>query len=189
MKNTVKKRQIKNKVVFLKGKQVSLRPVEKEDVPNLERWINDEEVRRNLLVFLPMNKADEEAWVASLSKNKGTDILLIIVAQNKSIGSIGIHKISLNNRTAEIGINIGEKRYWNKGYGTEAIMLLLRYAFNTLNLRKICLEVFAFNKRAIVCYKKCGFEEEGLLKKQFFRDGEYHDAILMAIFAANWKQR
>ncbi len=188
MKNTEKKRQIKNKVVFLKGKRINLRPVEKEDVPDLERWINDEEVRRNLLVFLPMNKTDEEAWVVNLSKNKGTDILMIIVAKNKSIGSVGINKISLNNRTAEIGINIGEKHCWNKGYGTEAIMLLLRYAFNTLNLRKICLEVLAFNKRAIACYKKCGFEEEGLLKKQFFRDGVYHDAVLMAIFAAHWKQ-
>ena len=175
----------KNNVVFLAGKRVSLRPVEKEDVPDLERWINDEEVRRNLLSFLPMNKADEEEWVAGISKKKATEIVLIITVKGKPIGTVGFH-IRPNDRNATLGIGIGEKRYWGKGYGTEAITLILRYAFNTLNLRKMCLGVIAFNKRAVACYKKCGFKEEGRLKEQHFRDGKYHDEIRMAVFADKW---
>ena len=176
-----------NNVVFLAGKRVNLRPIEKEDIPNLERWINDEEVRRNLTAFLPMNRADEEEWIDSISKRKGMDITLIITVKDKPIGTIGFHKISLTDRNASLGIGIGEKSYWGKGYGTEAITLILRYAFNTLNLRKICLSVFAFNERAIACYEKCGFKEEGRLKEQRFRDGKYHDEVRMAVFADKWQ--
>ena len=159
-----------NNVVFLAGKRVNLRPIEREDIPNLERWINDEEVRHNLTAFLPMNRADEEEWIDSISKKKGTDITLIITVKGKPIGTIGLHKISLNDRNATLGIGIGEKSYWGKGRnGSDN-------------------SVFAFNERAIACYKKCGFKEEGRLKEQRFRNGKYHDEVRMAVFADKWRQ-
>ncbi len=73
-----------------------------------------------------------------------------------------------------------------QGYGTEAKMLLLDYAFNTLNLRKVCSTVLAFNGRSQRYNEKCGYVVEGVQKAQVFRDGSYHDLILMAVFRDDW---
>jgi RimJ/RimL family protein N-acetyltransferase len=81
---------------------------------------------------------------------------------------------------------IGEKEYWGKGYGTEAKMLLLHYAFDTLNLRKICSSVISFNERSHKYSLKCGYKEEGRRKAQLFRDGKYWDEIQLAVFRKDW---
>lgn len=85
------------------------------------------------------------------------------------------------NRTAEVGIFIGNKEYWNKGYGEEALRLLLDYAFRFLNLRSIMLTVYAFNKCAYNCYKKVGFKEIGVRRKALLRNMKEHDIIYMDI--------
>jgi len=179
-----------DEIVFLKGKHVSLRPIEKEHIKYFLRWFNDQEVAHYITVFLPMTKGEEEKWVEELTNKKHTDITLLIVAENNTpIGNLGLHRIDARNRTATLGITIGDKNYWGRGYGSEAIELLLSYAFNTLNLRKVCLSVIDFNERAIRCYEKCGFRVEGRLREQLFRNGEYRDEVMMAIFERDWWQQ
>lgn len=173
-------------VVFLKSKRVVLRPVMREDVPLLIKWINDPDVRKYLSAYMPMMEADEDEWFENLHKRKPGDIILTIVVDGKAIGTMGIHKIDTRNRTAETGALIGEKEYWGKGYGSEAKMLLLNYAFNTLNLRRIGSSLFEFNERSYKYSLKCGYKEEGRRRKRYFVDGKYWDEILLAVFREDW---
>jgi RimJ/RimL family protein N-acetyltransferase len=173
----------KNPIVFLKGKNVNLRPVSKLDVPYLVRWINDPDVRYFLEAYLPQNEQDEEKWVENLSKEKSRDIVFIIETKaGKPIGLMGIHNIKWRDRVATTGALIGEKAYWGKGLGSEAKMLLLDYAFNTLNLRKMCSGAIAFNERSIRYSLRCGYKEEGRLRAHIFRAGRYWDLVQLAIF-------
>ncbi len=173
-------------IVFMKGPRVEMRPVMKSDVPSLTRWINDPEVRQFLKSYLPMSDSDETAWVESLSSRKPTNICFMLVVKNIAIGTMGLHNISFKDGVATTGALIGEKEYWGKGYGSEAKMLLLDYAFNTLNLRKICSNVIAFNTRSHKYSLRCGYHEEGRRKRQHFQNGRYWDEIQLAVFKRNW---
>jgi len=94
---------------------------------------------------------------------------------------VGLTGIDWKNRRAVLGIVIGEKEYWDNGYGTEAIATLLRFVFQEMNLHRISLRVYTYNQRAIRCYEKCGFKLEGRLRQARFRDGEYYDELIMGI--------
>lgn len=133
-----------------------------------------------------MNETDEEEWFEGISKRKEHEVVFAIMADGKHIGMIGIHQINRKDGTAITGTMIGNKEYWGKGYGTEAKMLLLDFAFNTMNLRKICSSVIAFNERSYKYSLKCGYIEEGRRKLQNFRHGKYWDEIFLAVFRDDW---
>ena len=173
-------------LVFLQSKRVILRPVLEEDTPALLRWINDPEVNQYLLTYLPQMEGDQREWIERVRKRKSNDITLVIVADNKPIGTMGLHRIEWVNRVATTGALIGEKEYWGKGYGSEAKMLFLDYAFNRLNLRKIYSDVIAFNKRSVRYSLKCGYKKEARLKKRHFRFGKYWDEVLLSVKRKDW---
>ncbi|MBI1957282.1 MAG: GNAT family N-acetyltransferase [Candidatus Niyogibacteria bacterium] len=174
-------------VEFLRGKRVVLRPPERADIPTLLRWINDMEILQYIGAYLPMTETGEIEWFEGLAKRRETNTIFIIVTGDKPIGTIGLHDIHWRDRTATMGFMIGEKDCWGKGYGTEALMLVLHYAFHALNLHKICASVSAFNGRSLRCQEKCGFVREGLLKAHHFKNGAYHDTIVTAVFRDNWE--
>ena len=103
------------------------------------------------------------------------------------IGTVGLEKFDDINRTATLGIFIGDKNYRSKGYGTEAIRLILEYGFKYLNLQNIKLDLMEFNERALKCYQKCGFKEYGRRRKCIYIDGEYYDSIAMDILAEEFE--
>lgn len=173
-------------VVSARGSRVNLRPIMEADVPYLLRWINDPEITQYLNVYLPMSEAEEREWVKNLHKDKTRNIVFMIVVDGKPIGTMGLHGINWKSRVATTGALIGEKEYWGRGYGTEAKMLLLNYAFNNLNLRKICSSVLAFNGRSAKALQKCGYKKEGFRKDQYFHDGTYWDEVLFAVFREDW---
>lgn len=173
-------------VVFLRGDRVILRPVSVEDVPLMLKWINNPNVRKYLSVPFPTTEGEEMEWIENLHKRKQNDVTLAIEVDGKIIGTMGLHRIHWRNRVATTGTLIGEEDFWGKGYGTEAKMHLLNYAFNTLNLRKICSSVLAFNERSYRYGLRCGYREEGRLKQHHFHDGQYHDEILLAVFRDDW---
>ena len=175
-------------VVFLRGKRVYLRPPTKEDIPYFLRWMNDEEIQRYITAFLPVVEADEVEWLDNLRRNKEKEIVFVIVDMKtgKPIGTMGIHRISWKDRRATTGAIIGEKAYQGKGYGSEAKMLVLKYIFDTLNLRKVCSLVFGFNERSLAYSKKCGYRVEGVLKDHHFKNGAYCDEVQLAIFREWW---
>jgi RimJ/RimL family protein N-acetyltransferase len=104
------------------------------------------------------------------------------------IGSCGFHNFDWRSRAAEVGIFIGDKSCWNKGYGTEVMRLLLQHGFNTLNLNRIALDVYSNNLRAIRAYEKAGFILEGLKRQAIFKNGIYLDVLVMSVLRSDWKE-
>lgn len=170
-------------VVFRTGKRIYLRPLQKEDALLLTLWINDPEVHQFLTTFKPVTVEDEYDWFEEVRKDKNSAVFIITFKDtNEPIGVMGLHQINNLHGTATTGSFIGRKDCWSKGYGTEAKMLVLEYAFNTRNLRKVCSKVFDFNGRSKRALEKCGYKVEGVLKKHHYRNGRYCDCIQLAVF-------
>jgi UDP-4-amino-4,6-dideoxy-N-acetyl-beta-L-altrosamine N-acetyltransferase len=163
------------------GQKTRLRAIEREDIPTFVRWLNDPEVRRYLELYLPISKAEEEKWFEAQLENESSRVFGIETEEGVLIGNIGLSELDWKNRNAYLGIVIAEKEYWGQGYGSDAITSLLRFAFGEMNLHRIHLSVFDFNQRAIRCYEKCGFRQEGRAREALFRDGSYRDTFQMAI--------
>lgn len=172
------------RLVFLKGEKVVLRPLQKEtDLESCVVWLNDPDVTQYLLINPPVSKDQESEWFDNLKKRPNNVILGIeILKGGVFIGTIGLHNIVWKDRRATLGIFIGDKNYWGAGFGADAIKLIIGYAFNTLNLRKISLGVLDFNERGYKCYLKCGFKEEGRFIQHIYKNGRYADEIWMSIF-------
>jgi RimJ/RimL family protein N-acetyltransferase len=107
--------------------------------------------------------------------------LAIETQEGVHIGNCGLHRGRPEDRHAELGIMIGDKDYQSNGYGTDAVMTLVRFAFEQMNLNKVSLGVFEFNERARAVYRKCGFVEEGRAREEYFQDGRYWDIVRMGV--------
>ncbi|MEN6434910.1 MAG: GNAT family protein [Anaerolineaceae bacterium] len=173
------------------GKELRLRAIERSDLPRFVHWLNDPEVIENLIQRFPLSLAHEETWYEeNLKKPKAEQSMVIetwLADEWTPIGVMGLFDLYWLARTAEVGIFIGEKQLWNRGLGTKAMCLLLRYAFTSLNLNKIKLHVYETNPRAIQSYRKAGFVEEGRLRKEDFINGRYVDVIYMGILRDEWQ--
>lgn len=166
------------------GKKIRLREYRKSDAEVAQNYINDKELKKNLNpgIPYPYTLQDEEKWFESNTALKDTYSFAIeTLGDNVYIGGCGINQVDWKNSNVEIGIFIGNKEYWNKGYGTDAMNVLIRFIFNEMNINKIKLNVYSFNKRALRCYEKCGFKTEGVLRKELYREGNYHDIIVMGL--------
>jgi len=177
----------KKEVIFLKGRESVLRPLNKEtDLQSCLRWINDQEVIQYVSMYLPSSKQNEEEWFDNLQKRKEDVVLGIEALDNAFIGITGLHNINWKDRTASHGVIIGEKDYWGRSYGTDSHMTLLDYAFNTLNLRRIYSSVIAFNKRSLQYHFTCGYQVEGTQRRQVYKKGKYWDLIFLGVFKKEW---
>lgn len=177
---------------MLYGAKVFLRPIEESDLPVMLKWRNDPEVGKYVLpgVPFPMPMAKEKEWLMNLQKDDSRKVFAICErATGKHIGSVGISDIASRNRSGFFSILIGEPEYWGHGYGSEAMVLFLGFCFRILNLRRIVLEVYAYNERAINCYEKVGFVKEGLARRSVYKDGRYIDEYWMAIFQDDYFTR
>jgi len=167
------------------GKLVRLRPLEPADVDRYVAWFNDPEVTHFLEGRYPMSRASEAEWLASRTKASmgyaNAAFAVETLAESKHIGSVGLHDLKPEDRKATFGIAIGDKEYWDHGYGTDATLTLLRFAFDEMNLRRVMLHVDERNLRAIACYRKCGFVEEGRLRADRYAEGRYWDTVVMAV--------
>ena len=167
----------------LVGERIYLSPRNSEDAEKYTEWMNDFEVtdytgRSHQIVTLEAEKNYLESHI-----NSEATFAIVESENDKLLGTIGLHNIDHFKRTATLGIFIGDKDYRSKGYGTEAIRLILDYGFNYLNLNNIKLDLMEFNDRAYACYKKCGFKEYGRRRKCNFINGRYYDTIEMDILA------
>jgi RimJ/RimL family protein N-acetyltransferase len=108
------------------------------------------------------------------------------LAEDKLIGEIGLDVVNWPGRDAFVGLGIGETEYWSKGYGTDVMNVLLRFAFTEINLRRVSLGVFEYNPRAIRSYEKAGFRHEGRLRGLLNREGRRWDNLFMGILREEW---
>jgi len=175
------------------GNRIRLRAAERGDLEKFVEWVNDPEVTRGLTLFLPMSSIDEEKWFETAMQKPQVEKPLVIDIKDgdewRVIGNSGFFDFDWIARSAEVGIMIGDKSVWNQGYGTETMRLLLRHAFQTLNLHRVFLRVHSDNVYAIRTYEKVGFVHEGRLRQVVYRDGEYHDLLMMSILHTEWDSR
>jgi len=175
---------------MLKGDRVRLRRIERADLPRFVGWLNDPEVRQHLAWVYPLSLVQEDAWFEEQQKAEPAAQPFAIEARQERgegepewalVGATGLHVVDWRNRWAELAIFLGDKSRWGDGLGTEATRLLVRWAFDTLNLNRVFLRVYADNARAIRCYEKVGFKSEGRLRQDRFQDGRYVDTLLMGL--------
>jgi RimJ/RimL family protein N-acetyltransferase len=162
------------------GNKCYLSPMNSSDAEKFTEWLNDLEVTENLTLYNSIiNTQNEKILLETLCKDHNYSI--IDNNTNELIGNCGFLDMDHLNQTAEVGIFIGNKNYWNKGYGTEALTLLVDYGFKALNLHNIGLRVYSFNGRAIKSYEKVGFKKIGKRREALLRKDERHDIIIMDI--------
>ena len=157
-----------------------------------QRWNRDSEYAR-LLDDEPPKLYSVKSFKEWLEKKFGQDdefhffFTIRALEGDRLIGFVGLFGIQWNHGSAWVGIGLGEREYWGKGYGTDAMRVMLRYAFSELNLYRVNLDVFGYNPRAIRSYEKAGFKIEGREPKSVLRDGQSYDMILMGILRDEWE--
>jgi RimJ/RimL family protein N-acetyltransferase len=169
---------------MIKGRLVNLRGVELDDLDRDVRWVNDTEVTRHLNMRYPLSRSAEEEWLKGVAVRPGSYESINFAIETKDgihIGNLGFHEVHPEDRKARLGIMIGDKDYWSKGYGTDAMLTFLRFAFDEMNLHRVDLTVDAENERALACYRKCGFVEEARLRQERYSSGRYFDQLVMGI--------
>jgi len=167
---------------FRTGQRICFRPAEIERSPIYQAWINDPENHQFLARFRPLNGLEERQWLEKAHERKEHHLFEIALREGER--PIGLCSLGLGeqpHRSGELGISIGEREFQGKGFGSEAIGLLLDYGFLTLGLHRIQLFVYENNPRAIRCYEKCGFRREGAIRDHTFLGGQYYDSIVMSI--------
>jgi RimJ/RimL family protein N-acetyltransferase len=172
------------------GEKCYLSPWDISDAEKCCKWLNDTETMVYLESFKVFSVEKEREFLENSVKKDNEKIFAVVdIKTNEPVGGCGLHGINYVNRNAEMGIFIGEKENWGKGYGEDAVNLILDFGFNVLNLNMVWLGVHNFNKRGIRCYEKCGFKHAGKFREAYFFGGEYHDTIIMDILASEFKSR
>jgi RimJ/RimL family protein N-acetyltransferase len=177
-------------VRFLEGERVYLRPVGLDDTELVFQMLFDSEARRLTGTQKAFTREEIAQYIQGKTQDSSSVLLLIALRENDEvIGDVQIGGIDRNNRNAYIRIAIDASKHQGKGYGSEAMLLMLDYGFGILNLHRIDLNVFAFNERAIRTYEKLGFQREGVQRQALYYNHEYHDSILMAMLAEEYRER
>ena len=172
----------------LVGEKIYLSPRNTDEIEKFTEWLNDFDTTDYIGRSANIMTLDAEKKYFEENINKNYNFFIVTLDNDKLIGTVGLEKYDSINRTATLGIFIGEKEYRSQGYGTEAIKLVLDYGFNYLNLNNINLDLMSFNDRALKCYQKCGFKEYGRRRKCKFINGKYYDLIEMDILAEEFKE-
>jgi RimJ/RimL family protein N-acetyltransferase len=162
------------------GELVFVKTLRALDKKQIDEWNKDGEVTKYT-----------EPSLEDAKKKKLKDLNFAVFDKKTSglIGDIGISQIDLKNSHAEIGLTIGDKSLWGKGYGSDLVRAALKYCFQTLNLNKVYLDVWEENERAIRCYANAGFKSDGVLREHVFRNGRYYNKIIMSILKQEWKEK
>lgn len=167
------------------GRLIRLRAREPEDEPLLYTWFNDPEVTEYLSMRYPLSHAQERSFVEGTAVTGYFAANFAVVRRDTGelIGGVELKDLSPENRSAVLGIAIGDKRCWDGGYGTDTMRTMCRFGFEMMNLNRIELEVHAENARARHVYAKVGFQEEGVRRQAIYRAGRYQDMVVMGLLA------
>ncbi|MBI3241637.1 MAG: GNAT family N-acetyltransferase [Chloroflexi bacterium] len=159
------------------------------DTELIAGWFQDSEFARLLdsAVARPLTIQSIREELDEEPKPFGFPFVIRTLAEDKLIGFVGLWAENWTHGDAWLGIGIGERDYWGKGYGADALRIALHYAFTELNLHRVSLSVFAYNTRAIRAYEKVGFVVEGRMRQLLYRDGERWDEVVMGALKEEWE--
>jgi len=164
------------------GQFVRLRSRELSDIRRANELFIDPDVLSGLLMTFPVPMAATREWFEGTRNDPIGERFVIETLDGEPIGICSLEEIDARARSAEVGIWLG-KPYWGKGYGTDAVRVLARFGFRSLNLQRLHLHVYATNDKAIRAYEKVGFQVEGRLRRDQFLDGGYVDTLVMGLLA------
>jgi RimJ/RimL family protein N-acetyltransferase len=171
---------------MLQGRIVYLSPYTKESIPHFVKWYNDAEVTRYLGMIVPSTLELHQNGYEKVARQVDMPCFLLFDKISATlIGHIGA-ELNQKDRVATVGILIGEEAFWDRGYGTDAMNVLIAYLFKNLDMRKAELTTFDFNTRAIKCFQKVGFVNEGKISRAKYANGELHDVIMMGLLCDDW---
>ncbi len=170
---------------MLKGKNITLRRVEPDDYADIQRWQNDPEIFYWMDYVRPFSLEDIRQ-----SEEKATHegIPLVIDVDGRGIGRTGLNNFRRRDRIASFYIFVGERSVWGHRYGLDALLTVLRYAFEELDLRKVELWTLAGNERAMNMYKTAGFVEEARLPQRSYKNGAFVDHVIMTVDKAAYER-
>jgi Acetyltransferases, including N-acetylases of ribosomal proteins len=169
----------------LVGEKIQLRPLQVGDLPRMVLWNRDAEIQNYVDCTLPDNLLNLERWYYQNVPDRHYQIFAMETMDGYLIGDMELDHICWSKREAELRIRIGEKEFWGRGFGSEALRLILDYVFRTKNFYRVYLRVYNFNQRALRCYLKNGFRPVGVLHRA---DHEWKDIILMEIKETNYQK-
>ncbi|MDQ3283476.1 MAG: GNAT family N-acetyltransferase [Acidobacteriota bacterium] len=169
---------------MIAGEHVILRAFERDDAERCYRWMNDPNIVRTLKSRYPIAFQNEIEWFdGAMHANTSERHFAIERKDDRThIGNASIHDIEWVSRVASFGLFIGEPSAWNRGFGSDAIRTLVRFAFDEMNLQKLRINVFDYNDRAKHVLETQGFVQEGRLQREFYRDGAFHDIVILSTF-------
>ncbi|WP_239613698.1 GNAT family N-acetyltransferase [Cohnella mopanensis] len=175
--------------LLIEGDAIDLRYVRESDLERYYTFIQDAENTRLTGTQKEFTREEIAAWIRKIGviNEDRVDLMIVIKETDELIGEVVLNDIDSINRSANIRIGIQGTEHRGKGYGTEAMKLMLRYGFETLMLHRIELGVYAFNPRAIHVYEKIGFQREGIQRDVLYWDGEFHDSIAMAMLEEEFR--
>ena len=176
---------------FFKSERLRFRTARDDDYPTLHRWWSDPEIAHYQIsdtVRLKFEETNTETFKQWMGDKSGAGFIIELLQDGAMIGFCNLWGADLKNRSSYLAIMLG-KDYWNRGYGSEATRLLLAYAFLELNYHRVELNVAAFNDRGIAAYKKAGFKEVGRRRERTFRNGTWHDEVIMDILQSDYLSR
>jgi RimJ/RimL family protein N-acetyltransferase len=174
---------------MLRGQKTLLRAITRGDLERLWQFNNDVEVELAGGGDPPMPQSLarlQAEYEIDITKGGRDGARFAIEADEKCIGQCALFNFNETAQTCELGITIGDKAYWGRGYGRDAIHSLLDYAFHLRNMHRVYLSVNGNNQRAIRAYKSCGFVEEGSLRAHVWHNGDYIDLVMMGLLREEW---
>lgn len=173
--------KLNSPIINISGEKISLGPLSKSYLPIYTKWINDFETNSYLAKFVkPITSENEEDWYTTVNKAEDSINFTVFDSQTKKpIGTVGLFRIDHVHKTAELGIMIGDKNYWSKGYGTETVRVMTDYGVTCLGLHNIMLRVYSYNPRAVKAYQNAGFKIVGRLREAKRLAGKRFDIIIM----------
>jgi RimJ/RimL family protein N-acetyltransferase len=169
------------------GELVKLSAIREEDAAIMAKWGEDSEYLRNVDTDIALPVTKEQYENEGESDPNEAYFRLRTIESDKLIGFVVIHRIEWNNQAGLLAIGIGDSKNHSKGYGSDALKLILRFAFHELNLNRVGLDVIEYNKKAIHAYEKVGFQHEGRMRSAVSRDGKSYDRLIMGILRLEWE--
>ncbi len=164
-----------------------LRPPEPRDAERLFEFKNDCQVAGFLGGFhTGLAVRDIEEWIESRRKAQSDIVWVVANSDDQCLGHVGFYQLDYRIRSGEFGIMIGDKASWGQGLGRAVTEYVVRWGFEQLNLNRICLSVLDSNERAIALYRSIGFRDEGKLREAQYKEGRYHDVLLMSLLRSEW---
>jgi RimJ/RimL family protein N-acetyltransferase len=176
---------------MIKGKKIYLTELDRANAETIRAWLNDPEVHRYLLVgHIPLTREQEERYYDAQAASSNTfNFEIHVAADGRYIGNVSLEDVDLLHRHGEIGLVIGAKEDWGKGYGADAIVTCLEFAFLTLGLHSVCIRTRGEHERALELYERLGFVRTGRERERVYQQGHFADYVVFDILDGEYRAR